>query len=180
MASKLAIRSLTEEEYLSNPNYEHCEFIDGEAVELNLGTGRHSCIQSNCTIALGNFLRKQRAGRVFVELRCRLTVEGRRRYYLPDIAMLLGDKAMDFPYAEGAPDFIIEIRSPDDRISTLEQKIRHFLENGCRLAWLVVPEDRSVRVFQPNSTTRTLSEGDVLTMETLLPSFEMPVAEIFE
>ena len=180
MASKLAIRSLPEQEYLSNPKYEHCEYIDGEAVELNLGTGRHSNIQMVCGIAIGNFLLKHRAGRIFAELRCQVTVNGRRSYYQPDVAVILGDNPPDFPYAEGAPDFVIEIRSPDDRISAQERKIQHFFENGCRLAWLIVPEDRSVRVFQPNAPLRTFHEGDVLNLDGLLTGFEMAVTKIFE
>ncbi len=180
MASKLAIRSLTEQEYLSNPKYEHCEYIEGEAVELNLGTVPHSSIQVACGAVLRNFFRKHGGGRVFAELHCQVTVDGRRRYYLPDIAVILGDKPPDSRYAEGAPDFVIEIRSPDDRISAMEKKIQHFFQNGCRLAWLIVPEDRSVRVFQPNTPTRTFHEGDVLDLDSLLPGFEVAVTEIFE
>lgn len=103
MASKLAVRSLTEQEYLSSPKYEHCEYIDGEAVELNLGTGRHSNIRASCGAIVGGFVHKAKAGRAFLRLHCPVTVDGRRCYYLPDVAVILGDKPPDFRYAEGAP-----------------------------------------------------------------------------
>ncbi|MDQ6665871.1 MAG: Uma2 family endonuclease, partial [Acidobacteriota bacterium] len=113
MGSKAAIHSLTEEEYLHNSEYEHSEYVDGQALELNIGTRWHSSIQVACSSALFTFLRKHGGGRrVYVELHCKLTSGGHLRYRLPDVAVILGDGGFqDFRYYEGAPDFVIEIRS---------------------------------------------------------------------
>ncbi|MDQ6708226.1 MAG: Uma2 family endonuclease, partial [Acidobacteriota bacterium] len=136
MGSKPAIHSLTEEEYLHSSEYKHCEYVDGVAVELNIGTSWHSSIQVACVLALGSFLRARCGGRVFVELHCKLMIGGRLRYRLPDVAVILGGRSRDFDYYEGAPDFVIEIRSPEDRIAAQKRKIEDYFANGCRLAWL--------------------------------------------
>jgi hypothetical protein len=43
------IKTVTIEEYLSNPAYKHCEYVDGEVVELNVGTNPHSRITARCS-----------------------------------------------------------------------------------------------------------------------------------
>ncbi len=177
MGSKLAIHSLTEEEYLHNSEYEHCEYIDGQAVELNIRTKRHSKIQAACTSALVAFLSKHGGGEAFVELHCKLAIDGQVRYRLPDVAVILGDQ--DFIYYKGAPDFVIEVRSPEDRIADQKRKIDDYLANGCRLAWLIIPEDRSVLVHAADAPMRVVLEGAVLDLNPLLPGFELEVAEIF-
>ncbi|MDQ6707905.1 MAG: Uma2 family endonuclease [Acidobacteriota bacterium] len=180
MGSRPAIHSLTEEEYLRNSEYRHSEYIDGQAVELNIGTSWHSSIQVACVLALGSFLRARGGGRVYVELHCRLSIGGRLRYRLPDVAVILGDGGFqDFRYYEGAPDFVIEIRSPEDRIAAQKRKIEDYFANGCRLAWLIIPEDRSVLVYAPDAPMRVVLEGAILDLDPLLPGFELEVTEIF-
>ncbi|MGI8990516.1 MAG: Uma2 family endonuclease [Bryobacteraceae bacterium] len=179
MGSKPAIRPLTEEEYLHNSEYEHCEYIDGQAVELNIGSRKHSRIQVACVLALGNFLRTRGGAWVYSELHCKLTIDGQVCYRLPDVAVILDDRFKDFIYYEGAPDFVIEVRSPEDRIADQKRKIDDYFANGCRLAWLIIPEERSVLVYAPDAPMRVVLEGAVLDLTPLLPGFELEVAEIF-
>ncbi|MGI8990518.1 MAG: Uma2 family endonuclease [Bryobacteraceae bacterium] len=56
-----------------------------------------------------------------------------------------------------APDFVIEIRSPQNRIADQKRKLDDYFANGCRLAWLVIPEERSVR--RRCSGSRTYPSG---------------------
>jgi len=50
------IKTVTIEEYLSNPAYEHCEYVDGEVVELNVGTNPHFRITAKCCRKLDEYL----------------------------------------------------------------------------------------------------------------------------
>ncbi|MEP6717473.1 MAG: Uma2 family endonuclease [Terriglobia bacterium] len=47
------------------------------------------------------------------------------------------------------PHFVVELRSPDDRLSRLRPKMREWVENGARLAWLIDPERRAVEISGP-------------------------------
>ena len=175
-----AVKALPLEEYLSSPAYEHCEWMDGEAVELNVGNKPHSTIQGNCSIELGLYLRRKRVGYLAIELRCRLRVRGQTRIYLPDLAVVLSDQNPDeIRYLDGAPDLVVEVRSPDDSLSALHRKIQDYFANGAKLAWVILPEERAVLVFTPNAPTRTAVAGETLDGGDLLPDLKIPVDVLF-
>ncbi len=46
-------------------------------------------------------------------------------------------------YAPLCPDFVVELLSPSDSPSAMQDKMREYIENGARLGWLI---DRSVNV----------------------------------
>ena len=54
-------------------------------------------------------------------------------------------------YAPICPEFVIEVRSKSDRLSTLEAKMRMWIANGAELAWLIDPARKSVAIYRPNS-----------------------------
>jgi Uma2 family endonuclease len=68
----------------------------------------------------------------------------------------------------GAPDWLIEIRSPDQSLLLLQRKILDCLEAGTILAWLIDPTQREVWVWQGQSLPRVYSGLDSL---PVLPDF---------
>jgi Uma2 family endonuclease len=171
-------RPITVEEYLSNPEYQHCEYVNGEVVPLNVGTKSHSTIQFNCALALRPYLLAHPGGWGATELHCRLNIRGRIRYRLPDVAIILRPKTDD-PYLDGAPDLAIEIRSPEDSFIFLVDKSADYFANGAKLVWLILPEEQSVIVLGPNGPPHTVKSGETLTAPDLLPGLEIPVSELF-
>lgn len=173
--SAAAIVSL--EEYLANPVYKHCEYIDGVAVDLNLGTGRHGHIQIRISRKLDDYLERNPIGYCYAELHCRLKVKGRVRYRLPDVSAILGSFVEG--HAEDAPDLCAEIRSPEDKVTAQIAKFSDYFSNGCKLGWLVVPEERTVLILTPGSSPRVASIDDTLDGGDILPGLEIPVAALF-
>ena len=57
------------------------------------------------------------------------------------------------------PEFIIELRSPSDRLPELQAKMREWISNGAELAWLIDPERQMVEVYRPGATAPDLLEG---------------------
>ena len=180
MSSSAAVGPVSVDQYLSNSALDRWEYIDGRPVELNLGSGSHSSIQAICCGLLFSYLRGREVGRVATELRCRLQVRGDERYYLPDVAVVLRTHDLrQLKFLDGAPEFVIEIRSPDDSFSELLRKIDHYLANGAKLVWLVLPEETCVRIFTPDAPMRTTVPGDTLDGGMLLPGLEIPLDELF-
>ncbi len=180
MAVPSAVSPITIEEYLSNPAYEHCEYIDGQAVEINVGSIPHSKIQAKCTQQLVDYLKGRPGGYAAVELRCRLSVAGRTRFYLPDVSVVLAAAASsETRFLEGAPDLVVEIRSPDDSLTALIRKMDDYFANGAKLAWLILPEERSVLIFTPNAATRTALPGEIVDGGDLLAGLQIRVDELF-
>jgi Uma2 family endonuclease len=67
------------------------------------------------------------------------------------------------------PDFVIELKSESDQLPNVQKKMQEWLDNGCRLAWLIDPQGETVYIYRPgmevethSSFTGTLSGGEVL------------------
>ncbi len=52
-------------------------------------------------------------------------------------------------FAPLCPRFVIELRSPSDRLPDLQAKMGEWLRNGTELAWLIDPERRVVEIYRP-------------------------------
>ncbi len=98
-----------------------------------------------------------------------------RRERLADLSA--GQKQRFLPLC---PDFVIELRSPSDPLSTVEAKMREYMENGARLAWLVDPEERKVHVYRPDETVRVLDNPEKISGDPVLPGFVLDLRQIWE
>jgi Uma2 family endonuclease len=58
------------------------------------------------------------------------------------------------------PVFVIELRSHWDRLRVLREKMREWIANGARLAWLIDPESRAVEVYRPNREPELLAGAE--------------------
>lgn len=172
-------RPLGIDEYLSDPVYERCEYVDGHPVELTVGGKTHGRIQIKCGRKLDEYFDSHPGGSVISELRCRLKVGGDTRFRLPDLSVVLDDDSPEEEVLNGAPDLVIEIRSPDDSVTSLVRKMDEYFANGAKLGWLVLPEEKSVLVLAPEGPVRTALEGEVLDGGSVLPDLKLPVSELF-
>ncbi|MEI9900561.1 MAG: Uma2 family endonuclease [Hyphomicrobium sp.] len=48
-----------------------------------------------------------------------------------------------------APEFVIEVRSPGDRLPVLQAKMEEYIANGVQLGWLIDPSARAVTIYRP-------------------------------
>ena len=62
-------------------------------------------------------------------------------------------------FAPLCPEFVIELRSPTDRLKTLQAKMRVWVANGAQLAWLVDPKRKIVEVYRPGDAQPDVLEG---------------------
>lgn len=76
-------------------------------------------------------------------------------------------------FAPLCPDFVIELLSATDDVATLQAKMQEYLDNGCRLGWLVNPKTRTVEVYRPDATPETVPFTVTLSGESVLPGFEL-------
>jgi Uma2 family endonuclease len=78
------------------------------------------------------------------------------------------------------PDFVVELRSPSDRLSTLQRRVRELVRNGAQLGWLIDPRRRSVHVYRPGEAVQTLLAPISVSAEPLLPGFVLELGHILE
>ena len=175
----LTAHGVSVDEYLSNPAYEHFEFVGGAVRELNIGTGPHSMTQAGSAFVLALYLRSNRIGFAYTGLTCKLPAGPRVRFYRPDVCVVLGERKTG-RYLEGAPDLAVEVRSPDDTMSEAVRKMQDWLAAGSRLGWLLLPEEQALWIFKPGEPPHVLGAEDQAGGADLLPGLAFRVRELFE
>jgi len=81
-------------------------------------------------------------------------------------------------YGNFAPDLVVEIISPSDRVVDVEGKVQKYLANGTRLVWVIHPGLRSATVYHTDGRARQLFDKDTLDGEEVLPGFACQLADI--
>jgi Uma2 family endonuclease len=78
------------------------------------------------------------------------------------------------------PDFVVELRSRTDRLTTLHEKMREYLVNGARLGWLIDPLEKRVYVYRPGQPMETLDNPATVSGDPVLPGFVLNARELWE
>ena len=78
----------------------------------------------------------------------------------------------------GAPDFVVEVRSRSDRLTPQLAKMAEWMAAGARLGWLLDPIDRRVYIFRPGFEMEILDNPAMLYGEDVLPGFVFEVGRL--
>lgn len=132
----------------------------------------HGYISSRLSTALLEFALKHRLG---------LVVDSSTSFHLrngdclsPDVSFVRKERlknGITRQFFQGAPDLAIEVLSPGESRSSISRKLAAYFKDGTRLAWVVNPKDRSVRVYHSAKRSKCLRAGDCLEGEAVLPGF---------
>ena len=155
-------------EYLETTYHPDCEWIDGELRERNLGEGQHSVVQGFFVRVLGNRAKEWKI-RVFPEQR---TQTSEQHYRVPDICVTRASSPFE-AIVRTPPLLCIEILSPDDRMSEMQEKVDDYLQMGVETVWVVDPRRR--KAFQTDG--RSLQPVEELTVHGT--AIRVAVSEVF-
>jgi len=156
------------EEYLSTVYEPDCDYVDGELLERNVGETDHGGLQGILVAWL--FSRRKQLGiHIFPETR---TQVASRRYRIPDIAVTINRPSGRI--LREPPFLCIEILSPEDRASRIEERIDDYLKFGVAHVWLLDPRRKCAWSY---TRLGKREAADILTTDT--PRIELPVAELF-
>jgi Uma2 family endonuclease len=149
-----ATQALTLESFLHLSSIEESpawEFIAGEMHQKPMPTSHHSILQKRLVGAIDQVESDYEA---FPELRCVLAQQS----VVPDVTVILKDRLpLDNSPVQGAPDWIIEILSPDQSTTKLIGKIQDCLAEGTRLGWLLDSSERVIMVFEDDRPLRIIA-----------------------
>ncbi len=76
------------------------------------------------------------------------------------------------------PDFVIELRSPSDRLSDVQVKMEEYIANGARLGWLLDPFDNCVIIYRPGQLPERIENPTIIHGDPVLPGFNFDFREI--
>ncbi|HEX3036404.1 MAG TPA: Uma2 family endonuclease [Thermodesulfobacteriota bacterium] len=77
------------------------------------------------------------------------------------------------------PDFVIELRSPTDSLSVLQDKMEEYLANGVQLGWLIDPEYKRIYIYRSQAQMEQLEEPETLSGDPVLAGFVLNLRELW-
>jgi Uma2 family endonuclease len=175
---------VTPEEFLAMPDGKHYELIDGEPKERN-GSLLSSRVASRLNRYLDIYCEEHNLGWILESecgYRCFPWKPGRvRRADLSFIGRerLPSQEQWSEGYVTIAPDLAIEVVSPTDLVSELDEKVEDYLRAGVKLVWVVHPEICKLEVRRGDGSGIWLRADDELSGEDVIPGFRCRVGDLF-
>lgn len=156
------------------------ELLKGELLRVPPPKMRHGLLRSLLVKLLGAYARQHGGLRVFTNVGFRLSDD---TCVEPDVALvndaqLAGTRPDD--WFSGAPALAIEILSPSNRATEIEDKVQAYLESGAAAVWVVNPLRRRVTAYSRGGRFEAfeMPEGAIV-CEDLLPGLRIPLASVF-
>ncbi len=78
------------------------------------------------------------------------------------------------------PDFVIELKSKGDSLKDLQDKMNEYIDNGAQLGWLIVPDTKTIYIYQKDGAVEVFQNLVKVSVDTLLPGFELDLTDIFD
>ncbi|WP_414543294.1 Uma2 family endonuclease [Nostoc sp. CCY0012] len=83
-------------------------------------------------------------------------------------------------FAPICPDFIIELKSPSDRLQLLQEKMEEYMqEPEIKLGWLIDRQNHQVYIYRPGQARECLDNPDILSGESVLPGFTLNMNKVW-
>jgi len=168
-------RSLTEEEFVAwceGPIW--AEWVDGEVVLMSPVNLSHEKIFTFLDRVLGIFVEKRDLGDVLTEP-YQVRLVGIRRRRSPDLFFVAKDRLdiLKKHHADGAPDLIIEIVSPESESRDWREKYQEYESAGVREYWVIDPMSQHMEAYalNPKRRYRRIKEKDDKIQSTVLEGF---------
>lgn len=175
---------VTADELLAMPDdgFRH-ELIKGELRRMAPTGDEHGQVAMELASALHRHVKRNKLGNVYAAETGFKLESDPDTVRAPDIAFVRAERVQETGplagYRFGAPDLVVEVLSPSDRMREVAEKVGAWLEAGARMVWVVSPTRRSIGVYRSPTDVVVLTEKDMLDGGDVVPGFQILVAEIF-
>ncbi|MDJ1176241.1 Uma2 family endonuclease [Roseofilum capinflatum] len=179
----LSLKPLTLAEFLELPETKPArEYIEGEIIQKPMPKGKHSVIQGELLFAINRRVKPQRIAQAFPELRCTFG----DRSIVPDLCVFTWDR---IPTDEEgqiadlfalAPDWTIEILSPDQSSTKVTKNILYCLKQGSQMGWLIDPQEQTLLVYTRKQEIEVYDRpDDRLPVPDFAAELELTIGDLF-
>lgn len=184
-AVRADVMLMTPDEFLVYPLSDvGAELVRGELRVTPPPGGPHGCAATNLVVLLAAHLKGREYGRVFADGVGYELIQLPHTVRSPDASFVrfnrLPQEGIGPGFLKLAPDLAVEVLSPSESASDLEEKLDDYRACGTPLIWVVDPVRRTVMIVASDSPVRWLHETDTLDGGEVIPGFLCGVAEIFE
>ncbi len=175
---------ITAEQLLCMPNDGmRRELIAGELKEMTPAGHEHGSLAMRFSIPLGVFVEEKNLGEIYTAETGFLLARNPDTVRAPDAAFVarerLGLAINKTGYFPGPPDLAVEVVSPGDAYTEVEEKVDAWLDAGSRMVIVINPRNRTLKVYRARTDITVLSTDDTFNGGDLLSGFLLPVRRIF-
>lgn len=147
---------MTADELLAMPHHGYrCELVQGKLRQMAPAGRRHGRIAAKIGSCLEAFVAKNGLGETGFIIDT-----------APDVSFVSRKRAEataeDQGFFPGAPDLAVEVISPNDRYSEVEEKVSDWLRAGTRMVVVINPPQRTAAVYRAPDDICILTAGDML------------------
>lgn len=82
-------------------------------------------------------------------------------------------------FAPISPDVVVELRSATDSLSTLQEKMKHYIANGVRLGVMINPKQKTIELYRPDAEVEVLNSPKKVDLDEIMPAFKLDISEIW-
>ena len=163
---------------VANPELNLERDKDGNVLIMSPIFLKSGMFESRVMIALGNWNEQTGLGYTFSS-QSGFTLPN-KAVRSPDASWIIRQRIDELPEGELdrfgriCPDFVVEIRSKADRLQALQEKMQEYLDNGCRLGFLIDPYEMKAWIYRPGKDAELITDFTAsLSGEDVLPGFEL-------
>lgn len=157
--------------------------IQGDLRKMPPAGGERGSIAMHVGASLYQAVSARDLGRVYAAETGFLLATNPDTVLAPDAAFVrkerLAQMADVVGFIPGAPDLAVEVISPYDMYTEVEEKVTLWLQSGTRMVVVVNPRRRSVAVYRPDRPVLFLSEQDGLSGNDIIPGWAIQVQDLF-
>jgi Uma2 family endonuclease len=178
------IETITAERLLRMPDDGfRYELVRGELRKMSPAGHKHGRIAMRVARPLDNHVTANKLGAVYAAETGFLISSDPDTVRAPDVAFVSQrrlDEVGDVEgYWPGAPDLVVEVISPSDTYTEVEEKVFEWIAAGARMVVVVNPRKRAVTVYRSLADIRVLTENDSLDGGDVVVGWTMLVKDIF-
>jgi Uma2 family endonuclease len=156
---------------------------NGDIVIMPPAGGESSNRNSDLTAQLAVWAKRDGRGRAFDSNTNFILPNGAARG--PDAAWISNSRVATLTTEQKrrflplCPDFVVELKSPSDRLPRLKAKMEEWIENGAQLGWLIDPDTRTIYIYRPAKRPEELKDADSITGEGPVAGFVLDLCPIW-
>jgi Uma2 family endonuclease len=159
------------------------ELVRGKIRHMPPAGSEHGAVIMNIGTPLDQFVKGNSLGVIFgAETGFKIASEP-DTVRAPDLAFVRRERipgeGIPRGFWPGAPDLAVEVVSPGDTYTEVEEKVLDWLNAGTRIVLVLNPHTRTVAAHTSHTDVVRLTESDTLDGREVLPGFTCGVAELF-
>jgi Uma2 family endonuclease len=182
-----SVIQLTDEQFFelcrANPDVKFERNANGDLIIMPPTGGETGKRNANLVADFVIWNRQAKLGEIFDSSTCFKLPNGADRS--PDVAWIRQNRwdALTTQQKEIfppiAPDFVLELMSPSDRLTVAQAKLQEYIDNGVQLGWLIDRQSRRVEIYRTGRSPELLSSPTTLTGEDVLPGFVLEMESVW-